>query len=72
MICKMLEAIVKDNLMRCFKSSLFVVSIHHIPELLQAVNDWSLAIESGSSVVDVYLDLRKAFDCVPHRRLLYI
>ena len=34
------------------------------------MNDWSLALESGNSVDVVYLDLRKAFDCVPHRRLL--
>ena len=29
-----------------------------------------IALESGNSVDVVYLDLRKAFDCVPHRRLL--
>ena len=34
------------------------------------MNDWSLALESGNSVDVIYLDLRKTFDCVPHRRLL--
>ena len=34
------------------------------------MNDWSLALESGNSVDVVYLDLCKAFDCVPRRRLL--
>jgi len=34
------------------------------------VNDWSLALESGDSVDVIYLDLHKAFDCAPHRRLL--
>ena len=35
------------------------------------VNDWSLALamESSNSVDVVYLDLRKAFDCVSHRSL---
>ena len=44
-----------------------MASVHHIPvitQLIQAVNDWSLVLESGNS------DLRKAFDCVPDGRLL--
>ena len=46
-------------------------SLHScVTQLLQAVNDWTLALESGNSVDVVYLDLLKAFDCVPHRRLL--
>ena len=30
----------------------------------------SLALESGNSFDIAYLDLHKAFDCVPHRRQL--
>ena len=39
-----------------------------VTQLLQAMNDWSLALESGNSrsVDVVYLDLR-AFNCVPRR-----
>ena len=77
-IVKMLETIIKDELMQYFKSENLLSICQHgfrsshscVTQLLQAVNDWSLALESGNSVDVVYLDLRKAFDCVPHRRLL--
>ena len=74
----MLETIIKDELMQYFKSENLLSICQHgfrsshscVTQLLQAVNDWSLALESGNSVDVVYLDLRKAFDCVPHRQLL--
>ena len=40
-----------------------------ITQLLQVVNDWSLALESGNSVDVVFLDLHKAFDHVPKTTL---
>lgn len=39
-------------------------------QLLKVFNDWSLAVDSGLSVDTIYLDLQKAFDTVPHKRLL--
>ena len=78
MICKMLETVVKDKLMQYFKNKNllsiclrgFCSSHSCVTQLLQIVNDWSLALESGNSVNVVYLDLRKAFGYVPHRRVL--
>ena len=50
-----------------------MVSIYHIrvlPNLCELhMNDWSLGLESGNLGDFIYLDLCKAFDCVPHRRL---
>ena len=43
---------------------LLILVLHNFFKLLM------IALESGNSVDVVYLDLRKAFDCVPHRRLL--
>ena len=78
MICKMLESIVKDSLMQYFKTNDLLSTCQHgfcsshscVTQLLHAVNDWSLALESGDLVDVIYLDLHKASDCVPHRRLL--
>ena len=57
-ICKMLETIVKDILMMYFTSCNLLYPCQHgfrsshscVTQLLQAVNDWSLALESGNSV----------------------
>jgi len=38
--------------------------------LLSAINDWEFCLEKRSSVHCVLLDLAKAFDSVPHCRLL--
>ena len=38
--------------------------------LLTAINDWSLSLEHRSNTNCVFLDFAKAFDSVPHARLL--
>lgn len=49
----------------------FVPGRSVLTNLLVCVNDWSMCVDSGSSVDVIYLDFSKAFDRVPKRRLLY-
>ena len=39
-------------------------------QLLNVIEDWTGAIESGKSVDVIYLDFSKAFDRVPHAHLI--
>ena len=39
-------------------------------QLLAAMEDWTQTIDEGIPVDVIYLDFKKAFDSVPHRRLL--
>ena len=42
-----------------------------ILQLLKVLDEWSLAVDKGPQIDCVYLDFQKAFDTVPHKRLLY-
>ena len=39
-------------------------------QLLEAMDKWTEALDKGSSVDCIYADFQKAFDKVPHRRLM--
>jgi len=38
--------------------------------LLETLNDWTLAIDNGDSITAAYIDFGKAFDSVSHQKLL--
>jgi hypothetical protein len=76
--CKTLEAIVRDNIMQhtlsqnlfTKKQFGFIPGRSTVLQLLQVLEKWTSAIEEGQDLDIVYLDFRKAFDKVPHRRLI--
>ncbi|XP_076464018.1 uncharacterized protein LOC143296118 [Babylonia areolata] len=53
---------IKDEIQKAGKSC--------VTNLLEALDDWTRLIDSGSSIDVVYMDFQKAFDTVPHCRLL--
>ena len=77
-VCKILEKIIviliqkhlKCNLLEDLYQHGFTISKSTITNLLEALNIWSEALSHGLPVDIVYLDFEKAFDKVPHERLL--
>jgi len=77
-VCKVFEGFVRDALNKhllvndLLSSSQFGFTSGRscITQLLTTVNDWMIDIEDGKPVDAIYLDLRKAFDTVPHKRLI--
>ena len=77
-VCKMLESIIKDELFRHFDLNNLFTAYQHgfrpgyscVTQLINVMEDWTHAIECGKSVDVIYLDYSKAFDRVPHARLI--
>jgi len=41
-----------------------------LPNLLESLKDWTAALDEGCGLDILFLDHRKAFDSVSHKRLL--
>jgi len=39
-------------------------------DTLECVNDWTICLQSQHQVAVVYIDLRKAFDIVSHKKIV--
>ena len=78
MVCKQLERLIKDHLVDFLvKNNLINPSQHGflkarscLTNILCFLEDVTKWVDEGSPVDIIYLDLKKAFDKVPHQRLL--
>jgi len=76
--CKLLESLIKDViLIHCASNSIISKKQHGFlsrrstdGNLLECINDWTLALSNRNSVGAVYVDFSKAFDSVCHTKLI--
>ena len=76
--CKILESIIRDKLMEYFICNNlfsnyqfgFIKGRSTTLQLLNVIDKWTSSLENGGQVDIVYMDFEKAFDKVPHNRLL--
>ena len=77
-MCKLFESIIKvfiiehlaRNKLLAEEQEDFFPNRNHITNLLAAIKDWSALIEEGKAFDLIYTDFSKAFDSVPHCRLI--
>ena len=77
-MCKILEAVIKKDILVFLSSNNMIFSSQHgfLPRrstataLLSFLEEVSLSIDDNQLVDAIYLDFRKAFDSVPHKRLV--
>ena len=77
-ICKLMESLVRDEIVEhMIRNDLFSKLQHgFVPHrdcmtnLLTCLELWTKMIESGNAMDVIYTDFSKAFDSVPHQRLL--
>ena len=77
--CKVLESLIRDQVMSHLEENQLLTRYQHgfrpkrscSTQLMEVIDEWTSYIEEGDPVDAIYLDFKKAFDSVPHRRLLH-
>ena len=78
--CKLVESFIRDALIQYMKDNHlisrkqfgFLTGRSTVLQLLQVMDKWTEILDRGGCVDVVYCDFQKAFDTVPHRRLLTV
>jgi len=76
--CKILESLIQDHVIRYLldnsllseKQYGFIKGRSASPQLLQMMDKWTHYLENGGQIDVMYSDFEKAFDKVPHIRLI--
>ena len=78
-ICKLLESMIRDHVMEHFKINKlfndnqygFIKGRSTTTQLLKILDEWTDYLEGEGQIDVIYTDFAKAFDKVPHKRLIH-
>ncbi len=78
LVCKLLESLIrehitefmKDNNLFTYRQYGFLQGRSISLQLLEVMDKWTDALDAGLSIDTIYMDYQKAFDTVPHKRLI--
>ena len=76
--CKVMESIARDEMVTFLDEGGLLNRNQHgfmkkrscLTNLLETFEEWTKALDEGYGIDVIYLDYRKAFDSVPHKRLI--
>jgi len=77
-VCKILERLLRRHIVNHLEEN-YLLSVHQHgfvckkscqTNLLETFEEWTRSLDNGDSLDVIYLDYRKAFDTVPHKRLI--
>lgn len=77
-VSKVMEKIMRKAILEHMSSNNILSDSQHgfiqgrscTTQLLQVIDKWTEIIDNGGNIDNIYLDFAKAFDSVPHRRLI--
>ena len=77
-VCKIFEGFVRDTICKHLNDNNFLTEHQFgfskgrscVTQLLVTINEWMSFLDDNIPVDAIYLDLRKAFDTVPHKHLI--
>lgn len=77
-VCKTMEKLVREQIVEHLEKNKLINENQHgfvqgrscTTQLLDVMDTWTRIIDEGGSVDVIYMDFQKAFDTVPHKRLL--
>ena len=77
-VCKILETFIRDPMQNFLESQNLYSKCQHgfrrgkscTSQLLEVMEDFTTLLDRGENFDTIYLDFKKAFDSVPHKRLL--
>jgi len=77
-LCKVLESLVREAIIKHFKDNDlfsnnqfgFITGRSITLQLLHVMETWSRILDRGGNIDYIYMDFMKAFDTVPHKRML--